>query len=72
MDSTSPLVRSVSIPDPERIRRTACSRNSWDSSWTPWAMNHAPVRQQVVSRMNSAKVPTAAMIMARQSDVRTA
>ena len=35
-------------------------------------MNHAPVRQQVVSTMKSANVATPAMIMTRQSDVRTA
>ena len=72
MDSTSPLVRSVSMPEPVSIRRTACSRNWCPSSCTPLARNHAPVRQQVVSRMNSANVPTAAMIMAVPSEVRTA
>ena len=72
MDSTSPLVRSVSIPEPVSIRRTACSRNRCPSSCTPLARNHAPVRQQVVKRTNSAKVLTAAMIMAVPSEVRTA
>ena len=72
IDNSSPVCRSVWMPAPVRIRRTALIRSRCASSYIPRERNQNPVRQAMVSTRNRPKIAITDTAIAAGSAVATA